>query len=553
MKKRTKTTKAAHPKHREIKLDELHEILDRAKPVLSSDDHEKLRSVVDTLAFVESELEGKNVSIRRLRQLIFGSKTEKTRQVVGSNAGETGQDSGGDRGGASDTRDQDKKKKKRKRKGHGRKGADSYRGADKNKVAHGKLKRGDRCPECDRGKLHRKPPSVVVRVEGVAPLKATVHEMESLRCGGCGEVFTAPPPEGVGEHKYDETAAAMIALMKYGCGLPFNRIEGLERNLGIPLPASTQWEVVHEAAGRLRAPHEELIRQAAQGDVLHNDDTTMKILDIQRAPPSIDLDAAKERRGIFTSGIISRGQTLHQIALFFTGRQHAGENLADVLAKRLDELDAPIQMCDALPQNTAGDLDTIVANCIAHARRKFVDVAASFPDECRHVLEELAKIYRIDAATRKQGLSADERLRVHQKTSGPIMGHLKKWLGIQLKERKVEPNSTLGDAINYMRNHWKKLTLFLKESGAPLDNNIVERALKKAILHRKNALFYKTENGARVGDLFMSLIHTAELCKADVFDYLVALQRNHERVENAPANWMPWNFRDELGESGDDG
>ena len=115
------------------------------------------------------------------------------------------------------------------------------------------------------------------------------------------------------------------------------------------------------------------------------------------------------------------------------------------------------------------------------------------------------------------------------------------------------PNSTLGDAINYMRNHWKKLTLFLKESGAPLDNNIVERALKKAILHRKNALFYKTENGARVGDLFMSLIHTAELCKADVFDYLVALQRNHERVENAPANWMPWNFRDELGESGDDG
>src|SRR5262249_40657307 len=94
--------------------------------------------------------------------------------------------------------------------------------------------------------------------------------------------------------------------------------------------------------------------------------------------------------------------------------------------------------------------------------------------------------------------------------------------------------------------HWTKLTLFLDQAGAPLDNNICEQALKKAILHRKNSLFYKTLNGARVGDLFMSLIHTSELCGANPFDYLVALQRHHQELLEEPGSWMPWNYLEAL-------
>ena len=122
------------------------------------------------------------------------------------------------------------------------------------------------------------------------------------------------------------------------------------------------------------------------------------------------------------------------------------------------------------------------------------------------------------------------------------MDELKVWLVAQFEERMVEPNSILGDAIAYMKKHWGKLTLFLREPGAPLDNNICERVLKRSILHRKNALFYKTANGARVGDTFMSLIHTAELCGANAFEYLVALQRHPDQVADAPEAWMPWNF-----------
>lgn len=199
-------------------------------------------------------------------------------------------------------------------------------------------------------------------------------------------------------------------------------------------------------------------------------------------------------------------------------------------------------MCDALAANTSGDFETIVAACIAHGRRNFVDVAESFPAECRVVLETLRDVFKHDALAKERGLTAEERLRFHQQHSGPVMASLEEWMRGQFAQRKVEPNSGLGDAIRYMQKHWEKLTLFLRKAGAPLDNNISERALKRAILHRKNSLFFKTLNGARVADLFMSLIHTAELNDVAPFDYLVALLRNPAQAAASPANWMPWNY-----------
>jgi hypothetical protein len=175
-----------------------------------------------------------------------------------------------------------------------------------------------------------------------------------------------------------------------------------------------------------------------------------------------------------------------------------------------------------------------------------VEVADNFPEECRYVLETLRDVYRHDALAREKELSPEERLCFHQEHSGPLMKGLHEWMEAQLAEHKTEPNSGLGKAIFYLLNHWPKLTLFLRQAGAPIDNNIVERALKKAILNRKNALFYKTLNGAGVGDLFMSLIHTCELNGANPFDYLSELQRHSEELKRRPSEWMPWNYRDTL-------
>ena len=244
------------------------------------------------------------------------------------------------------------------------------------------------------------------------------------------------------------------------------------------------------------------------------------------------------------------GSVLYRTLAAFTGRQHAGENLAAVLAQRAADLAPPIQMADALAANTAGDFDTLLASCLAHARRRFVDVVDHFPAEVRHVLETLREIYRTDARARERALSAEERLRVHQSESGPRLVDLQTWLRQQLDEHRVEPNSGLGTAIAYMLKHWAPLTLFLRVPGAPLDNNICERALKKAILHRKNALFYKSLAGARVGDVFMSLIHTAELNGSAPFEYLVALQRHPQAVALDPSAWLPWTYEATLADLG---
>jgi hypothetical protein len=206
-------------------------------------------------------------------------------------------------------------------------------------------------------------------------------------------------------------------------------------------------------------------------------------------------------------------------------------------------------MCDALSWNTSHlpeGVQRLLAYCMSHGRRQFVEVAENFPEECRYVLETLGGIWHHDALARKQRLSPEERLRFHQEHSGPLMKTLHDWMEAQLAERKTEPNSGLGKAIRYMLRHWLPLTLFLREPGAPIDNNLVERILKKAILHRKNSLFYKTLNGARVGDLFMSLIHTCELNRANPFDYLTELLRHTEELKRSPSEWMPWNYRETL-------
>ena len=524
---------------------ELEAIVERAKAALSEEESAKLHAAIETLVFLTQELEKKRVSIQRLKHLLFGTTTESTRKVLQKILGGAGQnqESGDNPAEEPETQTQEKAP------GHGRNSAADYGGGAKVWVPHESLKPGDACPQCQNGTVYEKDqPGHFVRIRGQAPLGATVYELQKLRCNLCGTTFTARMPPGVGPEKYDAEAASMIALLKYGTGLPFNRLERLEGSLGLPLPAATQWGIMAHSGHQLEPALNELTRQAAQGEIFHNDDTGAKILALTgrpRDPLDDNLSDRPNRTGVFTSGIVSirRG---HRIALFVTGPRHAGENLAALLRQRASELGPPIQMCDALSRNLPEPLQTILGNCLTHGRRHFVDVAMNFPHECLYVLLILKDVYTNDALTKEQGLSPEQRLDFHQKHSRPRMDELKTWLAAQIEEKKVEPNSGLGQAIAYMRNHWNELTLFLRQPGAPFDNNVCERALKKAILHRKNAYFYKTENGAHIGDLFMSLIHTCELNGVNPFDYLTHLKKHADELCARPADWMPWNYRDTL-------
>lgn len=504
--------------------EELDALVERAESDrLRNGDADIIKAIANAVKVLSQAVNDKAVSIKRLLAMVFGSKTEKKKNILKTS----------DQGTC--------KKDKTTVKGHGRRSADEFTGAERKTILHETLKHKDPCPLCPKGIVYQlKQPGRVIFFTGQVPINATIYELEKLRCNLCGEVFTANAPGDKTGRDYDVCAMAMIAILKYGYGFPWNRLEKLQESFGIPLAATTQWDKSEAAADRIYPVFDELVRQAAQGHIFYNDDTTMKILSLMKENKD---RTTEQRTGIFTTGIISRIDDDKKIALFYTGRNHAGENITGLYRKRDPGKLSPIQMCDALSRNTTDEFKGILCNCLTHARRNFVGEIENFPKETTHVIKVFAEVYRIDAQAKKEKMTPDQRLACHQEHSKPLMTGLKSRLNSQIEENLVEPNSGLGKAIAYMLKHWEKLTQFLKVPGAPLDNNICEQSLKRCIQHRKNSLFYRTEHGAYIGDLFMSLIHTCSLMRVNPLDYLITLLKNTSALFKDPSKWMPWNYK----------
>ena len=527
----------------------------------TAEDAQLIRQIFDIIEILREKVELNETRIKALLKQIFGIKSEKTEKIkkalketdceaVVTNHSDVDSKTSNK---VSESQKSEPEQADQKTKGHGRNGADAYTSAKRIMIAHPELTPGGRCPECFQGKVYlQKQAGVFIQITAAPPLQAAVYELTKLRCNLCGEVFQAPLPQEIANQKagakhYDETAKSMIALLRYGAGLPMYRLAGLQKQLGIPLPVSTQWDKIRELSYHMMPVLDAPISHAAQGELFYNDDTGMKVLSLRKEiAEEVKTQKGKTRTGIFTTGIISVVDK-QRIALYFSGRKHAGENISDLFEKRNAGLSPPIQMSDAKSGNTPKNTKVIESNCNTHARRNFVNVAEDFPDQCLYVITEVfGKIYHYDTLAKQEGLSPEARLKFHQDNSGPVMDAFYHWLEKQFEEKLAEPNSSLGKAITYMFNHWEKLTRFLQVPGAPLDNNICERMLKTAILHRKNSLFYKTESGAQLGDLFMSLIVTCNLAGVNPFDYLTQLQIHKARVSQRPDRWFPWNYRETI-------
>ena len=484
------------------------------KQELGPDDTNQVIQWLELAQELVLKLQEKDVTIRRLRQWITGERSEK-RKPSSTSKGES--------------------PCRAKRKGHGRLGVMDYSVAPTVLVDCAQHKPGDRCcAECDGTLKEVTTPSVRIQVTGNPPLQAKKLAYQRLRCNKCLRSVTAKPETF---EKYDAKAKATLALLKYESALPFYRLEQLQSKLGIPLPNSTQWTLMETLADDVYPIYQTLIKQAASAELFHVDDTGVRILSLIKENKSLPKQA---RSGQHTTGLIAQ---VHDqlIYLYFHGQKHAGENMAEILEQRPAHLKAPIQMSDALAANTSHDFATIVARCLTHARRYFVEIEDLFPYECKHVIQAIGKIYKHDRKAKE--MTPEERLAYHQEWSKPIMSDLKTWLKTQFDERLVEPNSVLGKAFRYMLKHWEGLTEFLRRPGIPLDNNIVERALKTSVLQRKNALFFRTEFGALVGSILTSLIKTCTEAGENPLDYLVALQEHKKNVRQHPDQWLPWNFR----------
>jgi len=534
----------------EITKEQANQLISKIKNnELDKIDQNVLCQIILMFLWLQYALRETRISLNKVKKLVFGQKSEKkpnhpddTHQP-GDGKQTSGEIHSEDKKNTSNSTDpaehsEPSQPPPSKKFGNGRLGTDAYTGAETIHCRHPEHQKGDRCPHCQKGKLFRmKDPATQIRLFSQGLAQAIIYFLERYRCSACGAIFKAPMPEDVAKQKHDDSLRVALAIMHYYMGLPFKRIELYQQMTGIPLPDATQFELVESVADVGYRIYEYLKHCAADSQLAYHDDTTARILSMIKE----NQQATPKRKAMVTTAMVFEGD--HPICLYITGRQHAGENLDDIIDLR-DKALAPImQMSDGLAANRLKNNDSIWINCIIHGRRNFIDIESVFPEECHYAINAIGKIYHHEAQIKEQGLNAQQRLEFHQKHSRPIMDEFKAEMQKQLDEHWVEENSRLGGAYNYMLKRWDKLTRFLYIVGAPLDNNTAERAIKSLIRYRNNSLFFKNEHGAYIADVIISLVETCRMNGQNPEDYLTMLMKNKSSVFAHPEQWLPWNYK----------
>jgi transposase len=573
------------PKHTEIDQKELEAILAAVKLHLNSSQYKILENAIKMLIWLQFVVKEKSLSITRLARMLFGKGTENLKKLKSrvkaknssdnTDLNDDGPDENPSNNGLEKSSDKQKDTDQKneainpsnnvpseeksseeelqdpeKKKGHGRRPLDDYNISKITYIPHDCLSAGQKCPLCQKGTLYDIDPQTILLIRGQPPLKGEAYSAQGLRCHLCQQIFRAAFPKEIAtQPKADMSARAIVCLAKYQLGTPLYRLETWQKIMKLPISDSEMWEWTESVALVLHPVHQALMNMAAKGDVIHNDDTTGKILELMEENRQVELakknsnhtgkKADKHRKGIFTTALLSKLDG-YQIAIYMTGRKNSGENMDELLDLRPEGLKRPVQACDGSSQNSVERHETDVAKCFNHARHNFCELVEAWPKEALAIVEMCNAIFMNDRMTKQ--MEPDERLKFHQEYSTPIMDKLKSYANNLVDKKKVEPNSSFGKAINYLNNHWEGLTLILRNGNAPLSNNECERAIKSGVLIRKNSYFYKTCWGAFVGDTLLSTIKTCALNGVNPYDYLMAVQANIEDVEKRPNDWLPWNY-----------
>jgi len=527
------------PEIADIDFHELAKLIERVEQAIMHDlalsvsDMKLLLCAITTLCTLQTKMEQNDITLHKLRKLLGMIKQSEQRQSSDNKRKKTG------------TKKKNIAKKKAKK-------------LAKTKTVHHVFpadQRGSVCQECQRGKLYPCTAKRLLRITGHAPFEATQHIAERLRCNACETVYTAPLPESVledgdADQQYAYTARALMAINKFYTGTPYYHQENLTDLFGYYISASTIFDQCEYVANDSMPVFYELKRQAAEAELFLLDDTHNRILEQQ--PELRDKPNGKGqqlRTGVYSSGLIALLPDGCEIILFETSLGHAGEHLDSILQNRPKNLPAPKIMSDALSSNKVTKTLVIASYCNAHARRQFYDLEKLYPEEIGWVLDTYSKIWENEAIIKDKNMSDEKRLAYHQEHSLPAMRSIHEWVVKKMEAEDFEEYSALGKAIKYFHKYYGGLMMFCVVLGAPIDNNRMEEKLKIVIRGRKTAHFYKTVNGAGVANVIISLIATAAQADVNSYDYLVALQKNRDKVKENPKNWLPWNYEKTLSEA----
>ena len=410
------------------------------------------------------------------------------------------------------------------------------------------VEKGQICPACGVGTLAKIAPAVLLRITSHEPFVATKHVNEQVQCRQCGETFTADLPadvqrDGSSTQQYGNSARAMITLNKVGLGTPYYRSEQMSGHVGLKIPSSTAADQISYVARDTQPVFEELERLAAQGTLFLADDTGHRILsETEKLKPDRKTGKTKVRTGVKSSCVISHHPEREPIVLFTTEIGHAGEFLDRVLSQREPGLPPPMLMTDASSQNYVSVTEVQSCLCLAHAYRKFKELQ-DISEFAKNAVNKLSLTWdNRDTATLEE-MNAAQTLELHQNKSYPVLLELKQACEDYLAGEAAEEHSGLGNAVAYFLRHFDGLTAFCRLENAPLDNNECEETLKRIILARKNAYFFKTEKSAGEFSRLLSLIETAKRSGTNLFEYLTDLQSDYSKVIRNMTAYLPWNWK----------
>lgn len=348
-----------------------------------------------------------------------------------------------------------------------------------------------------------------------------VVKCEKLACRHCeeGHVRTAPtPPKALERAKATDELVVHMAIQKYACHLPVYRQVAALRSEGINLSRDTIYGWLGSLGELLRPIYEGMVAEVRASSCLQADETRVTVL-------GDGVTAKGSRTGWFWQYSIPRGTLVYDFQL---SRSRAGP------AKFLGNFKGTLQ-CDGYSSyEEVGDKTMRRAGCMAHARRGFADAFKAGEQRALSVIEIIAELYEVEAASREAGLDAEERLTMRMSHSVEIFERLEKAV-IELRI-EVLPQSACGKACTYFFNQYDRLKLFLEEAALEVDNNLCENGMRPLALGRKNWMFVGSEQAGVRAARIASIVETCRRMEIDPQKYLIDVLA--AIAKGTPANQM---------------
>jgi transposase len=375
---------------------------------------------------------------------------------------------------------------------------------------------------CERTERYEYIPARIIRHEILRPKLA-------CPCGQGTVSIAALPPAIIDKGLPGPGLVALVTLAKYDDHIPLFRQQQQFERLGVNFPRNTLCGWVERAAQWLQPIVRQMKQELLAGDYLQVDETPVRVLD-----PEVK---GKSARGYLWVAGRPGGDVIFE---FHPGR--GAEYARELIGKFRGFLQRDGYGVYGSLAN-APNSGLIPVGCLAHGRRKFVEAMLDEPVQAQSFVEEIRKLYVIEAHAREQGMSPEQRHALRSQLALPV------WAGIKSRLEELQPSllpqSPLGKAVRYALAEWEAWQTYLRDGRLEIDNNLTENAIRPTAVGKKNYLFIGHPDAGWRSAVIYSVIASCRRRKIDPWAYLKDIftrlpsATNQQIPDLVPARWQP--------------